>query len=90
MSAERLLVERDPVLPDGYRWASVSRDMEWWTARARHAVPKRTAARDRDGWYTSLCGSTANDPAIFRGNLTKPVCTLCAAAIKRLEKDHAR
>jgi hypothetical protein len=51
------------------RWVACSQDADYAASRSRHlAYP---------GGLTTLCGATASEPAVWRGNTTKPQCRTC-------------
>lgn len=53
-----------------FRWVACAADVNQVVSRERHLVIP--------GAVTTVCGCTASDPKVWRGNLTKPRCKTCA------------
>lgn len=60
--------------PDGYRWVSCARSVNWTVAEYRHLI-KVTPPAQR--LVTTVCGASASTPDLWRGNRRKPPCPDC-------------
>lgn len=75
---EELGVTRKPtrppeVVPEGYRWVSCAKEVNTTASAHRHLM---LVGR---GGLTTLCGSTASVPEVWRGNSRKEKCPQCLA-----------
>lgn len=69
-----------PEAPEGYRWVSCAQEYGWASSRDRHLI------RKGKNQFTTLCGHSANDSTIWRGNSTKTVCADCVREVSKTGK----